>query len=335
MAEISVIVPVYNTEKYLRRCVDSILAQTFTDFELILVDDGSTDSCGAICDEYAEKDIRIHVIHQENGGLSAARNTGIDWAFANSDSQWLSFVDSDDWVHPQFLGLLLDAAQNLGTPISACRYYYVETDANDRIIHTLSPKIERTTPENVYTHGEDRIYAYAWDKLYRKTLWQNVRFPVGRNWEDTATTFKVLFAVSSVSFVDAELYFYFMNPEGIVHRSWTPKKLDHLWAIKEALNDYRIQKNPLIIKLLWQHYLSTLCWQKDQIKTTKMIGVEEKKQYLRLVRIACRKELILHGRLAGVSFKTNKDIFETSFPGLMWMYWTIIGIKNRIMKKVR
>ena len=107
MPTISVIVPVYKVEKYIHRCVDSILSQTFTDFELILVDDGSPDNCGKICDEYAEKDIRIHVIHQENGGLSAARNAGIDWVFANSDSEWITFIDSDDWVHPEYLERLL------------------------------------------------------------------------------------------------------------------------------------------------------------------------------------------------------------------------------------
>ena len=92
---VSVIVPVYKVEKYIHRCVDSILAQSFRDFELILVDDGSPDNCGAICEEYAAKDSRIHVIHQANGGLSAARNTGIEWALAHSDSQWLTFIDRD------------------------------------------------------------------------------------------------------------------------------------------------------------------------------------------------------------------------------------------------
>ena len=103
MPDISVIVPVYKVENFIHRCVDSILCQSFQDFELILVDDGSPDSCGIICDAYARQDSRIHVIHQKNGGLSAARNSGIDWVLANSDSHWLSFVDSDDWVHPDFL----------------------------------------------------------------------------------------------------------------------------------------------------------------------------------------------------------------------------------------
>ena len=110
MPTISVIVPVYKVEPYLNRCVDSILRQTYQDFELILVDDGSPDRCGEICDEYARQDSRVHVIHKENGGLSDARNAGIDWVEANSDSRWLIFADSDDWVHPELLARLLDAA---------------------------------------------------------------------------------------------------------------------------------------------------------------------------------------------------------------------------------
>ena len=99
---ISVIVPVYNTEKYLHRCVDSILAQTFTDFELLLIDDGSTDSSGAICDEYAQKDSRVRVFHKENGGVSSARNLGLDKA----KGKWVTFVDSDDWIKESFLNKL-------------------------------------------------------------------------------------------------------------------------------------------------------------------------------------------------------------------------------------
>ena len=118
MAKISVIVPVYKVEQYLRRCVDSILSQTFSDFELILIDDGSPDRCGEICDEYKQRDGRVVVIHQSNGGLSAARNTGIIWSLENSDSDWLTFVDSDDWVHSEYLERLFRAVNKYGTKIS-------------------------------------------------------------------------------------------------------------------------------------------------------------------------------------------------------------------------
>jgi len=123
MANISVIVPVYKVEAFLSRCVESILAQTYRDFELILVDDGSPDGCGVLCDGYARRDSRVHVIHQENGGLSAARNTGIDWVFANSVSRWIAFVDSDDWVHPDFLKVLYETAEKTACKLSVCDYF--------------------------------------------------------------------------------------------------------------------------------------------------------------------------------------------------------------------
>ena len=121
MPKISVIVPVYNTEKYLNRCIDSILAQTFTDFELLLIDDGSTDCSGKICDEYAAKDSRVRVFHKENGGVSSARNMGLD----NAQGEWITFVDSDDWVHEDFLKKRLALALNDNADIAYCDVEYV------------------------------------------------------------------------------------------------------------------------------------------------------------------------------------------------------------------
>lgn len=117
MPLITVIVPVYRVQDCLGRCVESLLRQTFTDFELLLVDDGSPDRCPGMCDDWAAKDERIHAIHQDWQGLSAARNTGIDWALTSSNSRYLSFVDSDDWIHPRYLELLLRAAEETGCPV--------------------------------------------------------------------------------------------------------------------------------------------------------------------------------------------------------------------------
>ena len=178
---ITIIVPVYKVEPYLRRCVDSILAQTFTDFELILVDDGSPDNCGAICDEYAAQDSRIHVIHQENGGLSAARNAGIDWAFANSDSQWLAFVDSDDWVHPNYLAYLYRAVSEDGTKVSACGYREV-LDSNEIIETEDYCSRVLLWEEFLLNHGLKATL--AWNKLYSKDLFHELRYPDGKLYED-------------------------------------------------------------------------------------------------------------------------------------------------------
>lgn len=148
MPTISVIVPVYKVEPYLNRCVDSILRQTYQDFELILVDDGSPDRCGEICDGYARQDSRVHVIHKENGGLSDARNAGIDWVEANSDSRWLIFADSDDWVHPELLARLLDAATAFDLKISVCGYQ--ETEGADPAVLPENMRPCRWTPKQFY-----------------------------------------------------------------------------------------------------------------------------------------------------------------------------------------
>ena len=122
MPELSVIVPVYNVAPYLKGCVDSILSQTFSNFEVILVDDGLPDRCGAMCDEYAAKDPRVFVIHQPNGGLSAARNAGLDHSFAASDRQWVTFIDSDDWVYQGYLERLYTAATENKGAIAVCEF---------------------------------------------------------------------------------------------------------------------------------------------------------------------------------------------------------------------
>ena len=207
MPLISVIVPIYKVEPYIRRCIDSILSQTFTDFELILVDDGSPDNCPIICDEYAKKDIRIHVIHQQNGGLSAARNVGIDWAFANSDSRWLSFVDSDDLVHPCFLEFLYRAVNETGLKVSSCEIRRVETE-----IEMLKMTY------NVRKMAWDEYYLSDWvrgvvacNKLYEKRLFDKNRYPIGKTHEDEYLTYRILACASVISVIDAELYLYFQN----------------------------------------------------------------------------------------------------------------------------
>ena len=122
---VSVIVPIYNVEKYLRKSVDSIINQSYKNLEIILVDDGSPDSCPCICEEYEEKDSRVKVIHKENGGLSDARNAGIDWAMENSDSEWIAFVDSDDYLHPNYLLMLYNTALTESADLVICDFYRV------------------------------------------------------------------------------------------------------------------------------------------------------------------------------------------------------------------
>lgn len=207
MPQISIIVPVYKVEAYLRRCVDSILCQTFSDFELVLIDDGSPDSSGAICDEYAKNDPRIHVIHKQNQGVAIARNVGLDWVFANSDSRWLTFIDSDDWVHPEYLERLLNLAVEQG--ISVCGY--VSTAGDEPAIDSADLKPEEWSTERFFVeHNVNAIV--PWAKLYPRACFQNVRYPAGKIAEDEFVTYQLLFQFPTLAVMAAPLYFYFVVP---------------------------------------------------------------------------------------------------------------------------
>lgn len=333
MATISVIVPVYKVEAYIHRCVDSILTQTFQDLEVILVDDGSPDNCGSICDEYAAKDYRVHVIHQSNGGLSSARNTALKWIWSNSNSEWIAFVDSDDWIHPRFLELLYLAAIENKCQISACKYMRTEAYLPPQEIHI--PKIKLVSSVDVYTHGGKGVFAYVWDKLYKKDLWGSIEYPVGRNWEDTATTYKILLKTDNVAFVDAELYFYFSNQDGIVKQQWTPKKLDHLWAIETALKDDIIKNYPFIVLALKKQYLFTLFEQLGQVKESKCISEVERQKYLHFLQRDLRKHLLKDGKKTGITLKSQHWYYDLAFPKISRLYWSFKGVLGRIKRSYR
>lgn len=179
--EISIIVPVYKTERFLSACISSILAQTFTDFELILVDDGSPDSCPALCDAAAAKDSRIRVIHQKNRGLSGARNAGLDAA----EGEWIAFVDSDDTITPDFCAKLYHAAQEAGAQMAVCNYRQVDealTPIREQYLHV---RREVLTPEQALEHSTLLPYMVVWNKLYQRSIFAQLRFAEGKLNEDT------------------------------------------------------------------------------------------------------------------------------------------------------
>lgn len=252
MALISVIVPVYQVEAFLPRCVNSILGQSFGDFELILVDDGSPDSCGALCEEFARQDSRVHVIHQENGGLSAARNTGIDWAFANSESQWLTFVDSDDWLHPQTLEVLLKAAEDSHAAVSVCGYQ--ETTGENPPVDVAQLCASVWTPKDFYLQ-QTKNFTVAWGKLYRKECFEQLRYPVGKIHEDEFVTYRVLFAREKLAVVFQPLYAYFVNPTGITRKPWSPRRL-HAWeAYEQQLLFFEALGDPELKRRNYREYI--------------------------------------------------------------------------------
>ena len=239
---ISVIVPVYKVEQYLGRCVKSLLAQTYKNTEIILVDDGSPDNCPKMCDDYAAKYEKIRVIHQENKGLSGARNTGIDHA----KGEYLSFVDSDDLWSPHFLESLYRALTENDADISQCRWEYMH---GDELKEAYNPEAKyecftsRKMLANLYIQT-GAYYVVAWNKLYKKELFTNIRYPEGRIHEDEATTYKLFDLAKKCVFVDNALYGYFVGSGGtsITRNGFHLKKFDWRVANKERVQ-YFIEKD--------------------------------------------------------------------------------------------
>ena len=232
---ISVIVPVYRVEKYLERCVKSILSQTYKNLEVILVDDGSPDQCPAICDACAEKDARVKVIHQENKGLSGARNAGIDAA----SGEYLAFVDSDDYVSPHFIEELYQLLQDTGCAIGQCRFSYVkgdglveEGDSAFCIYRGESLMEQLYGPEEKAT-----CFVVAWNKLYRAELFKEtgIRYPEGRIHEDEATTYRLFHEAKKLAFLDQVLYGYYTENGGSITSVFSAKRLQWLTAHEERI----------------------------------------------------------------------------------------------------
>ena len=229
---ISVIVPVYRVEKYLPACIDSILNQTFTDFELILVDDGSPDRCPEICDETAKRDARVRAIHQANQGLSAARNAGIEAAHG----AWLSFVDSDDFLAPDFLETLHDAAVRAGADCVLCGVQLTD-EAGQKIGQPLSVADGVRTGRSILEtlcRAPEITYLVAWNKLYRRDVFQTLRYPVGMQNEDTYLAAELFDTVQTVICVSKPMYFYRQRADSIMHTAVTTRNLDRMWAFEHC-----------------------------------------------------------------------------------------------------
>ena len=239
MSKVSVIVPVYNAELFLRRCIDSILNQSFTDFDLILINDGSKDQSPAICDEYEARDERVHVIHQKNRGPSNARNCGIDWAFSQSSSAYLAFVDSDDYVHPQFLEYMYQAVENNSAEISMCRHKYIaEKEKLENVkLHNMCRANEISAEDLMVSQSNS--FNYVWGKFYAKSCFHTLRYPEDISFgEDNLITFRTMFECNKIVYVDNILYYYFYTSNGITKSPWTTKSLDVFKGIQVQLEYY-------------------------------------------------------------------------------------------------
>lgn len=211
---ISVIVPVYNVERYIRQCVESILEQTYADLEIILVDDGSTDGSGSICDEYKLKDNRVVVIHKCNGGLSEARNAGLDIA----RGEYIGFVDSDDYIEPDMYEVLYKNCERYAADLAAARFVKFNTQGEVRKNFTENIEVfSREEMLRLFIVGDRRyeITMSVWDRLYKRELISDLRFPVGKCYEDIVFSTKVIEKSKINVYIDRALYHYRLREDSI------------------------------------------------------------------------------------------------------------------------
>ncbi len=236
MPKISVIVPVYNVEQYLSRCIDSILNQTYKDFEVLLIDDGSLDGSSKICDFYSEKDSRITVIHQENQGLSFARNTGIEYSLRKNTSEWIAFVDSDDWIHEHYLKFLYSAATKHEASIVVCDYLKTtEIGMTSEKINEV--KIELINSTKYYIENNTSA-TVVWNKLYSAKLFSDssCRFPIGKIHEDEFFSYKLFDSCNRNQEIDFLIFTDQDLPNGVCvnqNIKWNKLSFD---GLKELIN---------------------------------------------------------------------------------------------------
>lgn len=262
MPRLSIIVPIYNVEKYLSRCIESILNQTFKDFELILVNDGSTDNCKEICEKYKRMDSRIIVANKKNGGLSSARNLGIDI----SKGDYIGFVDSDDFIDVHMYEILLNTINAYDSDIVICDYYkvneydikkYEKMKSNNKDI-----KVENINNIDVIERiiTRDIKIVVAWNKIYKRSLFDNLRYKEGVICEDEFLAHRIFYKCNKVSIINQKLYYYIQRKGSIINSPFSPKDFDKIYAIKDRVDFLNEKKITNLIDKAEKSFMDYFVW---------------------------------------------------------------------------
>ena len=280
MAEVSIIVPVYQVEKYIRQCVDSILAQTFTDFELILVDDGSKDKSGQICDEYARMDTRVKVIHKGNGGAADTRNRGMDQAVGN----YVMFVDSDDYIAPTMIECLYQNILNENADIAACNYLYFFENDRKKVFATNVKSEVLTGTEIFYYRKNERNYGFwtvVWNKLMKRETVGKVKFRSGKYYEDEFWANEIYQMDIKIVTIPECLYYYRQHENSTMRQKKIARSLDLIEAYQERIYIYLREQ-----KYADQAY-KVLVYSLEHLEESKRLitNEDERKKYIQAEKL--------------------------------------------------
>lgn len=284
--KISVIIPVYNVERFLSKCLDSVINQSYPNLEIILIDDGSSDDSPRICDLYAKKDKRFNVFHKNNGGISETRNYGLDRATGD----YIMFVDSDDYIHEDMCSIMLKNASETIADMVLCNYYIDDSNGNVIIPDNIL-KTELITPD-IYIHQfiteRNICYVSPCFKLYKKFIFDSLRYPVGYIHEDEFAMHKIVYQCSKISSISDRLYYYVQSDHSIMRSKFSAKRMDAAYAIldqyhfskkigNQEFRDFSVQRLSSLISEYQQHLDDPECEERyyDLIKKVRFLFYEK------------------------------------------------------------
>lgn len=313
MAKLSIIVPVYQVKQYLERCINSLLSQSFSDYEIVLVDDGSTDGSQDLCDVFADQYHNITVIHKPNGGLSSARNAGIEL----TTSEYIMFVDADDLIHANSVKLEMKALEEYGADALICSFRRFKEE-DEIVSQTALESIDGISllfgPEvgkNFFNNPNTARFVSSCGKVFKRKLFDHIRFPEGRLFEDEFIIHRLYYECEKVIVTDSVLYYYFINPNGITQNLSIDKRFDEFDAQIERISFYDDKNDKELLHLALLEFLHSAQWvlktcQEGKQKHDPKRGEAFQNQYALVLKRA-EKEGI-------VSFKNNYDYYILAFP---------------------
>lgn len=317
---ISIIIPIYKIEDCLERCLNSVLNQTYSNLEIILVDDGSPDRCPEICDEWAKRDKRIQVIHQKNSGLSVARNTGIDRA----SGTFILLVDGDDYLAYNIVEMLYTAVKITGAEIALCDfekgsnpYFQFKSGDLELEIEAIEPEVAL---ERIYQDDHSAFrYVTAWGKLYQRSLFENIRYPEGRIFEDMYVTHRLIDRCTQIAVVSQKMCYYFQRNGSIVNTEFNIRKLDYLQAMKERIQFFNNRGYVKLLTIAYEEYLHALIWEYSRVR-----DILKNKQAMRDVVALFRKSYKFG--YCSKRYPSDTALFLWCFyvnPEIIIWYWRI------------